>query len=147
MMDLQVHFIHMPLKAKVLNSIKKVYRGKVEQVNMGIFCFTNPLFWLFSARRNNWPPLPDKLPIQPCFYQDINVDIPVEFQRIVRNLYYLWIAHFMMLLVNSLAFLLRMFTLARMEDFVGFGLSLFYIIIFSPASYVCWFRPAYKAFK
>jgi len=101
----------------------------------------------YNARRNNWPPLPDKLPVQPCFYQDINVDIPVEFQRIVRNLYYLWIAHFMMLLVNSLAFLLRIFTIASMDDFVGFGLSLFYIVIFSPATYVCWFRPAYKAFK
>ncbi|CAL8069216.1 unnamed protein product [Orchesella dallaii] len=101
----------------------------------------------YNARRNNWPPLPDKLPVQPCFYQDINVDIPVEFQRIVRNLYYLWIAHFMMLLVNSLAFLLRIFTIASMDDFIGFGLSLFYIVIFSPASYVCWFRPAYKAFK
>ena len=43
-----------------------------------------------NARQNNWPPLPSIVPIGPCFYQDINVDIPLEFQRITRHLYYLW---------------------------------------------------------
>merc|ERR1711976_198247 len=28
-----------------------------------------------------------------------------------------------------------------------FGLALVYAVLFSPASYVCWFRPAYKAFR
>ena len=48
---------------------------------------------VISARQNNWPPLPTWCPwgLKPCFYQDINVDIPVEFQKIVRNLYYLWV--------------------------------------------------------
>ena len=28
-----------------------------------------------------------------------------------------------------------------------FFLSAFFFIIFSPASFICWFRPAYKAFR
>ncbi|CAG5109360.1 Similar to SCAMP2: Secretory carrier-associated membrane protein 2 (Homo sapiens), partial [Cotesia congregata] len=44
------------------------------------------------TRRNNWPPLPEKCCFQPCFYQDIDVDIHTDFQRVVRQLYYLWIS-------------------------------------------------------
>lgn len=43
----------------------------------------------YNARANNWPPLPQKCCVAPCFYQDIGVDIPLEFQKIVRTMYYL----------------------------------------------------------
>ncbi|KAJ8955369.1 hypothetical protein NQ318_003466 [Aromia moschata] len=39
----------------------------------------------YNARRNNWPPLPEQCCFQPYFYQDIQVDIPLEFQKIVRT--------------------------------------------------------------
>jgi len=44
-----------------------------------------------AERKNNFPPLPSWCPVQPCFYQDLSVEIPLEFQRIVRLAYYFWI--------------------------------------------------------
>ncbi|KAL2294364.1 hypothetical protein Nmel_008092, partial [Mimus melanotis] len=44
----------------------------------------------FAGRKNNWPPLPENFPVGPCFYQDFSVDIPVEFQKTVKIMYYLW---------------------------------------------------------
>lgn len=45
----------------------------------------------FLVRQNNWPPLPKGFYYQPCFYLDINVEIPPDFQHVVRQLYYLWL--------------------------------------------------------
>lgn len=45
---------------------------------------------LFSARQNNFPPVPKFCPVGPCFYQDFSVDIPLEFQRIVKFVFFLW---------------------------------------------------------
>lgn len=47
-----------------------------------------------SGRKNNWPPLPEKFPVNPCFYHDITVDIPVEFQKTVKIMYYLWMCEY-----------------------------------------------------
>ncbi|KAB0801281.1 hypothetical protein PPYR_05635 [Photinus pyralis] len=94
----------------------------------------------YNVRRNNWPPLPEQCCFQPCFYQDIQVDIPLEFQKIVRHLYYLWIFHGMVLLVNVLGGII-------IVDFAIIGLGILYVILFTPFSYLCWFRPAYKAFR
>ncbi|POI20818.1 hypothetical protein CIB84_015434, partial [Bambusicola thoracicus] len=43
-----------------------------------------------NPRQNNWPPLPRNCPIKPCFYQDFSADIPADYQRICKMLYYLW---------------------------------------------------------
>lgn len=43
-----------------------------------------------TARQNNWPPLPSFCPVQPCFFQDISMEIPQEFQKTVSTMYYLW---------------------------------------------------------
>ncbi|XP_026688540.1 secretory carrier-associated membrane protein 4-like, partial [Diaphorina citri] len=93
---------------------------------------------------NNWPPLPEGFCFQPCFYQDIDVEIPVEFQRIVRHLYYLWIFHAGLMLVNILGSLLLMMHSGEIERVF---LAVFFTFLLTPFSFVCWFRPAYKAFK
>ncbi|XP_018334053.1 secretory carrier-associated membrane protein 1 [Agrilus planipennis] len=94
----------------------------------------------YNSRRNNWPPLPEQCCFQPCFYQDIQVDIALEFQKIVRHLYYLWIYHGIIMLVNVFGGIL-------LTNFKIIGLGILYTILFTPLSYLCWFRPAYKAFR
>jgi hypothetical protein len=33
------------------------------------------------------------------------------------------------------------------QGFSVFGLAILYLILFTPFSFMCWFRPAYRAFK
>jgi len=99
----------------------------------------------YNARVNNWPPLPNFMPCQPCFYQDINVDIPVEFQEMVKRLYYLWLFHALLMVCNMMG---GFFTLITGNDKGSmFGLGILYCAAFIPLSFLCWFRPAYKAFR
>ncbi|KAL1454061.1 hypothetical protein WDU94_010352 [Cyamophila willieti] len=97
-----------------------------------------------NVRMNNWPPLPEGFCFQPCFYQDIDVEIPVEFQRIVRHLYYLWMFHTGLMAVNIFGALLLMMHNGEIERVF---VAIFFTVIFTPISFMCWFRPAYKAFK
>lgn len=98
----------------------------------------------FNARANNWPPLPEKCCVAPCFYQDIGVDIPLEFQKIVRTVYYLWIFYVLVLVLN---FLGGLAILVKEGGATHFGFSILYLILFAPLSFLCWFRPLYKAFR
>ena len=53
--------------------------------------FENIFFFHFIVQReNNFPPLPAKFCCKPCFYHDISVEIPIEFQRTCKMMYYLW---------------------------------------------------------
>lgn len=110
-----------------------------------------------GVRRNNWPPLPEKCCFQPCFYQDINVEIPSEFQKIVRQLYYLWmcknyilyyyeievnytvfffVVYAMIMCANVFGGLLIMF---HSSEYEAFMLSILYAFLFTPASFLCWY--------
>lgn len=100
----------------------------------------------YNARVNNWPPLPSFIPLQPCFYQDINVDISVEFQEMVKRLYYLWLYHSLLMLGNLIGGTCLIFS-GNDQNGSTFGLSLVFAIVCIPLSYLCWFRPAYKAFR
>uniref|UniRef100_G3PXY5 Secretory carrier-associated membrane protein n=1 Tax=Gasterosteus aculeatus TaxID=69293 RepID=G3PXY5_GASAC len=98
-----------------------------------------------SAKENNWPPLPSFSPVKPCFYQDFEVDIPEEYRRICKRMYYLWMFHSATLFLNVLA-CLAYFT-ASADYGVDFGLSILWFVLFTPMSFVCWYRPVYKAFS
>merc|ERR1719167_2117431 len=99
----------------------------------------------YNVRANNWPPLPSFMPCQPCFYQDINVDIPVEFQEMVKRLYYLWLFHALLMIGNLLGGVCFLFS--GLDKGSMFGLGLVYGFFFIPLSFLCWFRPAHKAFR
>ena len=148
----------------------------------------NYIFWFeILAQRNNWPPLPDKFCFQPCFYQDIEVEIPLEFQKVVNMLYYIWMCkmnnsdlYYFSSIYISLVIVIYFFsynlpdsfnwffscfffavhTLMYLLNVIGclalfiqqgrvamFGMSILYCVLFTPASYLCWFRPVYKAFR
>uniref|UniRef100_A0A3B4U4J8 Secretory carrier-associated membrane protein n=1 Tax=Seriola dumerili TaxID=41447 RepID=A0A3B4U4J8_SERDU len=98
-----------------------------------------------GGRKNNWPPLPEKFPVGPCFYHDITVDIPVEFQKTVKIMYYLWMFHTGTLLANMVG-CLAWFCVDATRG-VDFGLSILWLMLFTPCSFVCWYRPLYAAFS
>uniref|UniRef100_A0A670ZJ48 Secretory carrier-associated membrane protein n=1 Tax=Pseudonaja textilis TaxID=8673 RepID=A0A670ZJ48_PSETE len=98
-----------------------------------------------STKPNNWPPLPSFCPVKPCFYQDISVEIPVEFQKTVTIMYYLWMGNTVGLFINFLASLI--WFCVDSTGGSGFGLSILWALIFTPCSFMCWYRPMYKAFR
>ncbi|KAJ6664140.1 hypothetical protein lerEdw1_008355 [Lerista edwardsae] len=100
----------------------------------------------FNLKQNNWPPLPKNCPIKPCFYQDFSAEIPADYQRTCKMLYYLWMSvHSVTLLLNLLA-CLAWFT-AKSDRGTDFGLSILWFILFTPCAFLCWYRPIYKAFR
>ncbi|KAL4617522.1 secretory carrier-associated membrane protein 1 [Arapaima gigas] len=98
-----------------------------------------------GGRKNNWPPLPEKFPVGPCFYHDIAVDIPVEFQKTVKIMYYLWMFYAGTLFVNIFG-CLAWFCVDATRG-VDFGLAMLWFMLFTPCSFVCWYRPLYGAFR
>ncbi|XP_011932234.1 PREDICTED: secretory carrier-associated membrane protein 3 isoform X2 [Cercocebus atys] len=83
--------------------------------------------------------------IQPCFFQDISMEIPQEFQKTVSTMYYLWMCSTLALLLNFLACLASF--CVETNNGAGFGLSILWVLLFTPCSFVCWYRPMYKAFR
>ncbi|KAM7405823.1 hypothetical protein PAMP_000243 [Pampus punctatissimus] len=98
-----------------------------------------------DAKENNWPPLPKFFPVKPCFYQDFEQEIPEDYRRICKRMYYLWMFHSATLFLNVLA-CLAYFTADSVHG-VDFGLSILWFILFTPVSFICWYRPVYKAFR
>ncbi|XP_040043732.2 secretory carrier-associated membrane protein 3 isoform X1 [Gasterosteus aculeatus] len=98
-----------------------------------------------ASRQNNWPPLPSFCPVAPCFYQDINVEIAQHFQRTVTIMYYFWMLCTCGLLFNLISSLANF--CVNSSGGVGLGLAILWALLFTPCSFVCWYRPMYKAFR
>ncbi|XP_066577120.1 secretory carrier-associated membrane protein 3 isoform X2 [Amia ocellicauda] len=98
-----------------------------------------------ATRQNNWPPLPSFCPVQPCFYQDIDVEISGTFQRTVKAVYYYWIVYSAVLLLNVLS-CISQFCVDQSTG-VDLGMAILWVLLFTPCSFLCWYRPAYKAFR
>jgi len=99
-----------------------------------------------GQRVDNFPPIPRCCPCKPCFFQDFSIDIPLEFQRTVKMMYYLWLFYVCLLLINVLGCLAYMIVETDPGG-ISFGLSLLYLVINTPLSFICWYRPIYKAFR
>ncbi|CDO41143.1 Secretory carrier-associated membrane protein [Caenorhabditis elegans] len=98
-----------------------------------------------APRPHNWPPLPTIIPIEPCFYQDIEVEIPVQFQKTVTFAYYVFLMYVLALVVNVLA---SLFYMIFAGGSIGqLFLACIQLALFSPCSFLFWFRPVYKAFR
>ncbi|KAG7242525.1 hypothetical protein INR49_020238 [Caranx melampygus] len=91
----------------------------------------------------NFPPLPGFIPLKPCFYQDFD-EIPEQHRSMCKKMYHLWMLNSATLAVNLIGCFAWMFGGGGVTNF---GLAIIWLIMFTPCSYVCWFRPIYKAFK
>lgn len=98
-----------------------------------------------AIRPHNWPPLPSFIPVEPCFYQDIELEIPVQFQKTVTLVYYVFLLYVLALWVNVVA---SIFYAIFAGGPVGqVLLAVIQLCLFSPCSFLFWFRPVYKAFR
>ncbi|KAM9796598.1 secretory carrier-associated membrane protein 4 isoform 2-T2 [Syngnathus typhle] len=93
---------------------------------------------------NNFPPLPKFLKVKLCFYQNISEEIPAQHQQLVRRIFILWMIYSVTLCLNLIGCIALW---AVGGSGTNFGLALLWLILFSPGSYACWFRPIYKALR
>lgn len=84
--------------------------------------------------------------LKPAFsFQDIEVEIPVQFQRTVTLVYYVFLSYVLALAVNVIAsFFYVVFGSGPISILV---LAVIQILLLSSCSFLFWFRPVYKAFR
>nr|XP_051690509.1 secretory carrier-associated membrane protein 5 [Oryctolagus cuniculus] len=123
-----------PLRSRVVAAVQDKRRGQA----------AGPAGAIMAEKVNNFPPLPKFIPLKPCFYQDFEADIPPQHLNMTKRLYYLWMLNSVTLAVNLVGCLAW---LIGGGGATNFGLAFLWLILFTPCSYVCWFRPIYKAFK
>jgi len=99
-----------------------------------------------GIRPNNFPPIPSFIPIQPCFYQDFDVDIAQEYRLTVKYIYYIYLALVLTLLINVIGCVI--YVACDGDDKASqlvFGILI--LALGTPCGYACWMRAVYNAFK
>ncbi|CAB4023608.1 secretory carrier-associated membrane 1-like isoform X4 [Paramuricea clavata] len=100
----------------------------------------------YRERKNNFPPFPQGCPLTPCFFHDISIDIPPDYQRTSRMLFYAWEFYCFTLLYN-LVCALAYICIDTGPGTVTFIVALIFFLIFVPCSFCLWYRPSYNAFN
>lgn len=99
-------------------------------------------------RENNFPPLPPNCPCKPCFFNDVSIDIPIDYQKTCRALYIRWQVYSFQMVFN---FLTALALLVDHDEPVHegqtFAISIAYLVWNVPASFIGWYRTAYNAMK
>lgn len=111
-----------------------------------IFTKIIPPFFRFLVP--NWPPFPRWCCLRPFTRIDFNSDIPSTCRWMAQFTHYFWMAYCLLLLLNvfgTLAYLIASDNLSTTGPLFGVAIAIF--VILSPASFYCWNRPLYKAFK
>ncbi|XP_065672391.1 secretory carrier-associated membrane protein 2 isoform X5 [Hydra vulgaris] len=99
-----------------------------------------------AQKENNFPPLPKFFCVQPCFYHDISLEIPIESQKTCKILFYLWQLYSFTLFFNFITAIALLATGGK-DGGTTLGVSILYMVLFIPCSFLCWYRPIYKALK
>ena len=100
-----------------------------------------------AIKENNFPPLPSFISMKPCYYHDITGEIPVANQKTCKIMYYIWQFYVLTLGVNFISGLGLLISSGGEEAGATFGVSMLYMFLFTPCSFVCWYRPIYKALR
>lgn len=105
-----------------------------------------------AARPNNFPPFPAfcPSPIKPCFYININTEVPAPERWKVWALLGLLIFTWVVLALNTLVAIVGVAAArddVRNDYLATMGVSILYLILFSPGSLFCWFLPVYHAYR
>jgi len=99
-----------------------------------------------GVKENNFPPLPSFCCVGPCYYHDISVEIPMESQRTCKMMFIVWQFYVFCLFFNCITALAAL-CIGSESGAQLFGISILYMVIFPPLSFVVWYRPIYKALR
>ncbi|XP_067929921.1 secretory carrier-associated membrane protein 2-like [Watersipora subatra] len=102
-----------------------------------------------ATQKNNCPPLPPGCCIQPCFHQDFETDIPPEYRRVAKTVYFSYILRAVVLTLNFLFCIgyLAMAHYGLVAAERSLGLSIFHLLWWILVGFLCWQRPNYNAFR